>query len=77
MKLVHDFMRDNTIVINSSTLNKSHLIWGDDLREKRLEFVGNELGDYFVGDITEAYWSELLDFRGVGDLRDQSNKSVV
>lgn len=52
MEIVNELVGNNIIVIYSSTLNKSHLERGNDMRKERLEFIDNEHRDHFVSDIT-------------------------
>lgn len=60
MKIMHDFFRDDRIVMNISTTNKSYLKVRDTLVEMSFKSLGQNLGDGFIGSIIKNYWPIVI-----------------
>jgi hypothetical protein len=48
---VYGFLDQNDVVNHLSLFNKTTLVWGDKLMKERLNSVGYDFSDEFVGDI--------------------------
>lgn len=77
MKIMHDFLRYDRIVMNISTTNKSHLKVRDTLVEMSFKSLGQNLGDGFIGSIIKNYWPIVINHASFSTLRDKSNEGSV
>jgi hypothetical protein len=48
---VYGFLDQNDVVNHFPFFNKTALVWGDELMKERLNSVGYDFSDEFVGDI--------------------------
>lgn len=74
---MHSFLRDDRIIRDIATGNKSHLHGRDDVVESGFDTVGKNFGDSIVDSVTETNRSEVINFIGIFRLRNQRDESVI
>lgn len=58
--MIQVFLKNNSIICSSSKGKKTGLIIPNNVLKKRLNSIGNYLGDNFVLGITQAYGFKIL-----------------
>lgn len=70
-------MSDEDVVPNSPFGNKSRLVWGDDVRQQRLETHSKDLRYNFIMSGAECDRSEVCYLSWRGDLFNQANMRFI
>lgn len=72
-----DFLGNDHIIGDIAAMNKARLLREDKRWQKRLEAVGNDFGDCFVGSGAEAYRPEFFDCLGSFHLGNKGDERLI
>lgn len=60
MKIVHDFMGNNRVIMDISTSNKSHLKWRDAVMKMSFQPMSNDFRNSLIGYIAQTNRPEMV-----------------